>query len=215
MKPRVAPLLVLALTWGLCTGAVGACNLFRPATPAGGGAGVFVRTNYTDPDSLLATMALGLDAKAQGNGPDAYIGALGTADNGGVFSATFDPAVIINVGLTVAPSWGLDEERRFFGGFVGLRSTAYDMQWSPNPDPSVHDVIEDRHVILYRKYQVYALPTEGDAERIAIGLADLEMVSNGTRWFLVKWTDHVDPSIGVTPPAQEDKSFSARRIDYR
>jgi len=215
MKPRVAPLLLLVATWAMCTGAVGACNLFRPATPEGGGAGVFVRTNYTDPDSLLATMALGLDAKAQGNGPDAYTGALGTADNGGAFSATFDPAVVINAGLTVAPPWGLDEERRFFGGFVGLRSTAYDMQWSPNPDPSVHDVIEDRHVILYRKYQVYALPTEGDAERIAIGLADLEMVSNGTRWFLVKWTDHVDPSIGATPPAQEDKSFSARRIDYR
>jgi len=215
MRNRLAALGILALTWCASTGAIGACNLFRPAVPESGGTGVFVIVNYTDPDSTLETMARGLEAKAQGNGLDAYLGALSTpADGGAAFAASFDAAVLGVRGIPVAPAWGVEEERRFYSGFINVRSRPYDMQWSQ--DPTQNDFIEERHVILHRRYEVYALPEEGDAERIAVGYADLDLVNNGTRWFLTHWTDRVDPTVGPSPQQnEEDQSFSARRLDNR
>jgi hypothetical protein len=214
MRNRLTSGLLLALIWCAGTGAFGGCNLFRPAVPEQGGTGQIVAPNYTDPDSLLETMARGMENKAQSNGLDAYIGAFSTSASGGVdFAATFDQAVL-NARNETAPAWGVEEERRFYSGFVqNLRSQPFDMQWSP--DPTQNDFIETTHVILHRRYQVYALPQEGDAERIAVGYADLDMVLNGTRWFLTRWTDHVDPTVGVSPQNQEDQSFSARRLDNR
>lgn len=215
MRNRLTLVLLLTLVWCASTGAFGGCNLFRPAVPEQGSGGVFVVVNYTDPDSALETMARGLEAKAQGNGLDAYIGALSTPTSGGTaFAATFDPAVP-NARNEPAPSvWGVDEERRFYSRFVqDVRSQPFDMQWSP--DPTQNDFIETTHVILHRRYQVYALPQEGDAERIAVGYADLDFVYVGTRWFLTRWTDHVDPAVGASPENQEDRSFSARRLENR
>ena len=99
MRNRLTLSLLLALVWGASTGAFGGCNLFRPAVPEQGGGGRIVPVNYSDPDSLLDTMARGVEDKAQSNGLDAYIGALSTPISGGTaFAATFDPAVLSEIG---------------------------------------------------------------------------------------------------------------------
>lgn len=211
MRRRLIPLAILVLAWCASTGAFGGCNLFRPAVPEQSQGGDPVPIDYTDPDKVLETMRLGLEAKAHVNGLDAYLGALSTPSAGGVaFTATFDPAV-----LSAHPNhptgWAVEDERRFYSGFITLRQNPYSMVWSQNP--SRNDFIEAQHVILYRRYQVYASSDIGD-ERIAVGFADIDMVNNGSRWFVTRWTDTVDPDIGPSPQNQEDQSFSSRRLNY-
>ncbi|MGH7743143.1 MAG: hypothetical protein ACRENS_14110, partial [Candidatus Eiseniibacteriota bacterium] len=138
---NLAPLGLLLLVWLASIGALGMCDLFKPATPESGGTGTLVLTNYSDPDSTLSTMARGIAAKT--NGTDAYMGGIAdTVRDLHVFRTAFDQAVLQRYnsipGAQVVPDpWG-SQERTFFFNFIQYKANAaYTMTWAPdnfNPD---------------------------------------------------------------------------------
>src|SRR6185503_14364939 len=84
----------LGFAW-LALGAFsGGCDgLFRPATPEPPSSSTPVTTDYSDPDATLETLALGLEAKAQNGGTEAYLGAFADErTDERTYHAFFDPA---------------------------------------------------------------------------------------------------------------------------
>jgi len=77
------------------------------------------------------------------------------------------------------------------------------------------DEINAADAVLYRKYEVYAISADGNTtSRIAVGLADLffrKISSN--RWVIIRWQDHVDPTVGANPSDTDQLSMGARRLE--
>ena len=214
--------LVLALCWFALAGAFfGGCDgLFRPAKPEGPALGVTpIRLVYSDPDSTLATMALGIEAKGRNNGRDAYLG--GLADSTGpetpAFHQFFDPFVLDNCrnspGCVLPPDdWNLLLESPFYGWFSSLRNEEYDLQWIDDPTHPPTDDDANGIKIRSRKYVVTTLESH---TIIAQGFADLTFrLSAQGKWQIARWNDRVDPDVGVTPSGQQF-SLGARRIQSR
>lgn len=221
IKRQVAMLGLLLLAWLASTGSIGMCDLFRPATPEAGGTGTLVVTNYTEPDSTLATMARGMAAKS--NGTSAYMGGIAdTVRDLHIFRTVFDQAVLARYNslpgaLQPPDPWG-DQERTFFFNFIQYKaSAAYSMTWDIdtfNPD-SPHDpnaTVELRHKI----YQVTAKQSDGSIAIIAVGYAELLFVKTGAgRWVIAVWSDHVDPVYGVNPANPDQVCLGWRRLNLR
>jgi hypothetical protein len=218
---RVAPRLgLLALAWLAATGEVGVCPLFRPATPEQGGTGTIIPTDYTDPDSTLATMARGIAGK--GEGIDAYMGGIAdTVRDVHLFRAFTDPAVESRYlstpgALPIPVPWSTDNERHFFSAFVTYRKTAYTMIWGPDQFNPVDDLGSDL-ATLHRHYLITTRLTDGSDLVIAVGYVDLLMVrTTAGRWVVVIWNDRVDPAFGgADPPNPEQVAYSWRRLTQR
>ena len=208
MRRLVPHLGLLAVAWLVTTGAVGACDLFRPAVPERGGGGVIVLTNYTDPDSTLATLARGLASK--GDGRDAYMG--GIADpvrDARSFEATFDPAVLARYNsrpgaLPVPSPWSTKEEGTFFSSFAQYKTTPYAMVWGPDNNNPIDDKTGDPRLI-HRSYQV-TTQLSGATQIIAVGFADLTFTPTPSgRWVILRWQDRVDPAFGGANPSNPEQ----------
>jgi hypothetical protein len=220
MKRRLPLLVLLALAWLAATGEVGVCKLFRPASPETGGTSSLVLTNYTQPDSTLATMARGIKAKV--NGTDAYLGGIAdTSRDGRAFRAGFDPAIVARYtsqagSLPIPDPWSTDLERTFFFNFVQYRSTPYTMTWAPDPANPLDDLGPDAAVI-HRAYLVTTHQDDGTDPTIAVGFADLFFVRTAAgRWVIVGWGDRVDPAAGGANPSDPEKvCFGWRRLNLR
>lgn len=220
LKRRAPRLALLALAWLAASGHVGMCELFRPATPEQGAAGIVVLTNYTDPDSTLATMARGLGAK--GDGRDAYMGGVAdTARDARSFRALFDPAVVARYNAQPGATggwdpWTGDLERTFFFNFVQYKTTPFTMTWAPDEFNPTDDRQPDT-ALLHRYYHVTTRLSDGSDLLIAVGYADLQFVRTvGGRWVIVIWTDRADPaSGGANPSNPEQVPLGWRRLTLR
>ena len=215
--PRFA---LLALAWLAATGHVGMCDLFRPATPERGGTGNVILTNYTDPDSTLATMARGMAAKADGR--DAYMGGVAdTIRDSRSFTATFDPAVLAryNSQPNAVPGydpWTTDLERTVFLNFIQYKSGEYAMTWGPDTFNPIDDRQPDS-AVLHRSYQITARLDPTTTLIIAVGYADLTFVRTASgRWAITRWDDRVDPAYGGANPSNPDQvPYGWRRLTQR
>lgn len=193
---------------------VAGCGLFEPTSPEVGSTGEVLLANYSDPESCLAYMALGVERK-DNVGLTAYIGALADSASDGVgFHAFFDAAVW-NAYTGIKPDdWTLSyEETQFYPAFIALRSDSYDMRWLPDEQHPLDETIDSDHVILHRKYEVYALSTN-ESLLIAVGFADLYFTRvSASRWVLTRWQDRVDPDIGVNPADEMWRTFGYWRLN--
>jgi hypothetical protein len=210
-RPRRV-LLALALLAALLAG----CDLFRPARPeVGTSGGTGFLPNYSDPESCLYYMAVGIGRKDR-VGQDAYLGALADSTKLKVgFHALFDPAVWNAYSGTKPADWDLDHEaQQFLPAFINLFSDPYEMVWGEdqsNPHPIYPD---PDHVILFRHYEVRALrQAQGDSLLIAVGYAELTFAHVQGRWAMIQWKDKVDPDIGALPVNPLQQSFSYRRLN--
>jgi hypothetical protein len=220
MRRRLPYLGLLLLAWLAATGEVGVCPLFQPATPEQGGGGVIIPTNYLDPDSTLATLARGMNAKA--NGRDAYMGGIAdTTRDGRSFRANFDPSVVARYNAQPGAvggwdPWGTDLERQWFFNFVQYKSGAYTMTWGPD---TFHPA-DDRGVdvaLLHRSYKITSLQSDGSNLIIAVGYADLFFLRNASgRWVILRWDDRADDAYGgANPPNAEQVPLGWRRLTQR
>jgi hypothetical protein len=185
---------------GLLALPLAGCGLFQPTSPEVGDSGTTLLPSYADPESCLKYMAVGIEYK-DNVGLTAYIGALADSAGDGVgFHAFFDAAVW-NAYTGVKPDdWDRGyEETQFYPAFIALRGDPYDMEWLPDEDNPLDEVVDDDHVILHRRYQVHALSTN-ESLLIAVGYADLYFTRlSASRWALTRWQDRVAPDIGVNP----------------
>ncbi|MBI1799570.1 MAG: hypothetical protein HYR73_07750 [Candidatus Eisenbacteria bacterium] len=215
--PRIA---ILVLAWLSATGEVGVCPLFRPATPEQGGTGTLVHTNYSLPDSTLATLARGVAAKV--NGTDAYMGGIAdTTRDHHLFRAFFDAAIVArytsNPNAQPVPNpWNTDLERTFFFNFVQYKSLDYKMTWASDVSNPIDDLGPD-FATLHRSYQVTNRLSDGTDAIIAVGYADLFFVHTSSgRWVIVNWVDRVDPAFGgANPPNPDQICIGWRRLNLR
>ena len=222
MRGRGGGLAILALAWLASTGAVGACKLFRPASPEQGGAGVLVLTNYSDPESTLVTLARGMAGKT--NGLAAYSGGIAhLARDGQAFIATFDPAVLARynslpgANLPTGP-WDEVYEDTFFFNFIQYKKSAeYSLVWGPDQFNPIDPPRGADAALLHRSYKVTARLSAGSNLIIAVGYADLSFVlTPASRWVIVGWQDRVDAVYGGANPGNPDEvSLGWRRLNLR
>jgi len=204
---RLALLLFLAVIPG--------CDLFKPATPEPPTSNVLL-TNFTDPDSVLATVRRAIEAKGQANSTEAY--ALAFADSvrsdgvtplDGIEFHAFVSAEIrarFPADFTVI-DWTSDREQLFYSQLIRVSNAPYTMRWTrddahPDEQPS-----ED-HVILHRKYLVQT--ATADSIAVAQGIADLYLSllpSGSTRWVIYRWDDRVNPDA-----PQASQTYGERRL---
>jgi hypothetical protein len=222
MRARLSLTGILALAWLATTGAVGVCGLFRPASPEKGGVGVLIPTNYSDPDSTLATLARGIAGK--GNGLAAYSGGIAdTTRDARSFTATFDPAVLSRYnslpGAVKPPDrWDEVYERTFFFNFVQYKKNAdYTLKWAQDQFNPIDPPRGPDSALLHRAYIVTAHLSDGSDQVIAVGYADLSFtLTAASRWVIVGWQDRVDPAYGGANPGNPDQvSMGWRRLNLR
>jgi hypothetical protein len=167
--------------------ATGCSSYFRPADPELP-SGESILANYDDPESTLATLQRGIEAKAAGS--VAYFGGLAesTSTQTPRFRAFFDPVDKIEYEATShlpAPSdWGLPEERNFFANLSRLRSDPYRWVWSDVPGEP-----DDRpNNLFHRAYRLIA--DDGQAGvPLAAGIADLTFANVNGKWVITRWND--------------------------
>jgi hypothetical protein len=219
-RRRVPSLIFLAATWLVSTGALfGGCDgLFRPAVPEAPSSVEPVRTNFSEPDSTLATLARGLESKGQNNGSQVYLEAL--ADDpaaGSVFRAYFDltdSLLFAQSGGTV-PSWGKSNESFFFSQIVqDVRPTdTFRMTWEPDLE-NPRDDFTDTEATIHRRYVLHADAEGGSSIIIAVGYADLLFYrSTEGKWLIVRWSDRRDPA--ADPDDVNQITLGARRLELQ
>ncbi len=191
------------------------CGLFKPDVPEGSGGNIYEK-HYETPDSTLASMAIALEAKGDGNAKDVYAGALAdtlpTGSDPRAFHAFFDievyrqqPAPIVG-----PDGWDRQHELDFYDRLSAYLPYVYDMTWIKGPgevDPPLTGTITDA---FRRSYVLRAIHTGGN-DTIAIGTADLYFVRSGTNWLLFRWDDQADRTPGANP--DQHRSFSYRRLN--
>ena len=218
---RIAALVMLACLAG-GGGLLGACtNPFAPRNPEPPSQGS-LRTNYTEPDSTLGTMALAIEAKAGGNALSAYLGALADSiPDGQDFFAYFDGAAAARwqnvTGRQLPDVWGVDLEERFFNHLPSLSAQrAYDFAWLEDVEHPNDEDLASGQKLLHRQYLLLAVPEGlGAPDTLAIGFADLTFIKSRTadKWVISRWQDRVDPAAGANPANTSHLSFSARRLE--
>jgi hypothetical protein len=199
---------------GLLALLLAGCGLFRPTSPEVGATGEALLANYSDPESSLKYMAIGIGRK-DNIGLDAYIGALADTTTDGVgFHATFDAAVWNAYSGIKPDDWDLDhEETQFYPAFAALRSEAYRMEWLPDSIHPIDERPDDTHRILHRQYRVWAVGAT-DSLIIGIGFADLYFTSvSSSRWALTRWDDRVASYVGVNPANEMWRTFGYWRLN--
>jgi hypothetical protein len=192
----------------------GCYNPYKPATPERPIDGIVVLEDYTEPDSVLDTIERCFAAKS--DGATAYLNALGTG-----FVATHAVEVVNRyeaAGGVAPPEWNLGYERtNLFPYMSALRSEDYKMRfYRDNTLPADDDNRTSGNVLYHRYYTLTTMREDGSvADTIAIGIADLTLQLDGTRWALSRWVDtfRPDAGIGVNPVNTNLQSMGARRLD--
>jgi len=196
---------------------IGCVNPFEPADPEPpSGAGV--PENFETPEDLLLTVELALSDKSP-NGADAFLHAMAesTAVGDRAFRAFYDPGVKslwLSVPTRIAPEpWDITLERGLHSYLTTVRLQAeYTFQFTAD-NVSQIDVIAPDTALVHRKYTLYASVSGGEDEVIAVGFCDLSLEFENNRWFIFRWNDRVDPSIGVNPADTDQRTFSWRRLE--
>jgi hypothetical protein len=177
--------------------------------------------SYAAPESCLRAMQIGIERK-DAIGASIYLEALAdTARDGRGFHAFFDPLELYLYsagGGTVPPDWGPGHESLFIEVFFRSYPDPYVMQWLEEPGyPIANEVNDGETAVLHRRYMVWARrQADGESRLIAVGYATLVFARiSASRWALVRWEDHVDPTIGVLPADPDQRSFSYRRLFSR
>jgi hypothetical protein len=207
------PLLtVLALSGAGCT------NPFEPATPEPPDPGG-VPEDFSSPERLLATMELAIEDKGSSTGRLAWANAMADSTAPGTrnFVANHDPDVLSAwvLGSPVPPPspWTLYEERRFYDKFVTVYPKEYTMTFSKDDTSPLDDIKEaSGTATLYRRYNVTA-KTSSSTAVIAIGFVELVLVKYDGRWWVLRWGDRLDETIGVDPADSDNRTFGWRRLD--
>lgn len=208
----VLPLLVL----GAALAMLGGCRLFEPEVAEPPGTGSSILTNFSEPESTLATVSRAFAARV--SGADTYLDCLANTDELG-FSAVFDPAVLATFTGQPPSGWDISYERAFYDHFDDKFSGRDSLAWreiddDPDPDPDPNQ--PDRRV-LNRKYEAWEIKRSTDGtvthRRMAVGYATLTFARAAGRWVILVWNDRVDPTVGVNPLEDDDRTFSWRRLE--
>lgn len=211
--PRLA-----ALTLAAALLAAGCTNPFSPADPEAPTAGGVV-SNFSSPDKVLDTIAEAISAEA--GGAVAYGDALADSTTGSTpfgFYAVPDPLAL----TTWRQSSGRDpydvgdvrHEKLFFADLLTvLDSFDYTFVFAEDTNSPNDDIdLSNGTALLHRYYILQA--TKGSIEEIiAVGYADLYLRKYNGRWWLVRWDDRIDPTIGVNPVNLYNRSMGWRRLD--
>ena len=200
----------------------GCRNPFRPAEPEppASQSQNTVYVDYATPQGVWATVVEAVIAKAQGNGPSAYIGAFAdTATQDYGFHVDFDPQVVQErdqAGKSV-PVWTRDLEKTFYVYLTGLRNpqTAlpygeYSMGWVPDAP----DEVDETAGVATLRFK-YTLTATDDGTQIGLGHAELTLryLSSASRWVITRWVDRLDQTVDGGPTDTGHLSFSRLRID--
>ena len=196
----------------------GCTNPFEPAKPpASSGAGVV--EDYSTSKKLLDTIAAAMAAKS--DGASAYINAFADSTTAGDlygFHAFHDQSVIDlynqTAGHNAPTDWNKTLERQFFSYFMGVEhpTFAFTLVWQKDPSQPIDEDGSDR-ALLHRTYALEAT-LNNLQETIMIGRCDLYLYKNGPRWYIYRWQDRVDPSIGPNPQVNKDElSWGQRRLE--
>jgi hypothetical protein len=191
----------------------GCVNPFRPATPeASTGKGVVA--NYTTVEKLLQTLREAIQDKSA-SGRSAYNGALADSVALGTraFYATPDPAVR-NLYTNPTEPWDIGLEKRFYDYLIAVVQTfTYNFQWTTDTTSPSDFTDEAAGLALYhRHYELQAISPDGDPKTIAIGYADLYLQRLNGRWYLYRWEDRIDPTVGVVPADASERSMGWQRL---
>jgi hypothetical protein len=219
-RPRPARLASLALP--VLALVLGACaNPFKPAIPEDPtGAGTPVIEDFRTPEALLQTVAEAIQSRGS-NGATAYLRAFAESTVAGdrAYRGFYDGAVKANwqsaTQLTAPEPWDVSLERNVHTQLSGIRPTfEYSFRWDPDPDsPSDDDPAVSDTVQYHRKYRLFAAPTDGNPETIAIGFVDVSMQKKDGRWSIYRWHDRVDPDVGVNPASTDERTMSWWRLE--
>lgn len=197
---------------------LGCVNPFKPADPEPP-SGDAVPEKFGTIEDLFDTIAKALENRHT-SGADAYLHALAESTTAGnrAFRAFYDPAVKqiwLSDPRHIAPEpWDITLERRLPSYLATLRpqAGAYLFQWGTDNGSPQDDIGPDT-ALVHRTYQLLASTASGDPEIIAIGIADLSLQFNGTRWSVFRWNDRVDPKVGANPANPDHRTFSWRRLE--
>ncbi len=206
----------LPLLGVLALGSAGCVNPFTPATPESP-IGNSVVEDYSTPDKLLSTLIAGMNDKGP-SGRLAWTNAMAdsTDANTRAFYAFHDPLVLSAWTLsspTPPPDvWDLDLERQFYDKFVARYSGDYQMLFGPDNDSPSDEPGTDTW-LLHRRYFIYSVETNGQQATIAQGYVDLYLVKYDGRWWVVRWQDRLDPTVGVDPTDQTSYTLGYRRLE--
>jgi len=217
MRKPVAGIGIALLVWTTSTGAFGQCNFFKPAEPERPHQTPIV-PDYSSPTMTLQTIARGIADKNATNGQAVYVGALAdslpTGTDGRAYHAFFD-----STDLARHQSWDPNRdynrtlEGTFYGDFVQLRTTPYEMTWEVF-EPHGNDTGSASDSLLHRQYKVYQV-ISGSRRLIAIGVADLYFVKSPAavnRWVITRWQDFRSPD--ARPDiSQDEATLGSRRLD--
>jgi hypothetical protein len=221
IPPHLRRWMSLGLAWLTLGAFSGGCDgLFRPAIPEQPTSSTPISTDYSEPDATLQTLALGLEAKGQNGGTEAYLGAFADERvDGRPYHAFFDAAdsaLRVQSGGTVTP-WTLAREQTFYAKFINNIHPSHPlhMVWqldesNPDGDPTTPDRT------IHRKYTVFAiLPDTTLAPAVvASGFADLTFyLSPQQHWVITIWNDRIDPVNGVNPDDPERLTIGRRRLE--
>jgi hypothetical protein len=177
---------------------LGGCEWFRPADPEPPAPGDSIVPDYSDPNSVLETIALAVANKGRANGQAAYAGAFAdTAVDARGFHAFFDPQTVNRMeqrGVVVPADWDHDDEESFYSRLVTLpavpANSTYLMKWEEDVSQDEDD-IQPETARLYRRYTIEAISDEGaEVLTVSLGLVTLDLVKlSSTRWAIVSWRD--------------------------
>jgi hypothetical protein len=192
--------LALGLAWLTLAAFSGGCDgLFRPATPELPTNSTPIPTDYSDPDATLETLALGLAARGQNGGTEAYLGAFADdRTDGVVYHMFYDPADSADhAQFGGVPLWTLTLEQAFYQRFYNNFGGNFRMIWrvdeaNPDGDPSTPERT------IHREYTVFTFPPEDstDVHVISNGFADLTFfLTPQGHWVIETWSDHIGPPI--------------------
>lgn len=199
--------------------ALGGCEWFRPADPEPP-RGSSIVPNYSEPDSVLETMARAVGNKGRTNGQAAYLGAFAdtTVDQTRGFHAFFDPQTVNRMaqrGIVIPDDWDHDDEESFYSRLVTLPSvpanSEFVLQWTEDVSQG-EDEVTPETARLYRKYTITAITQESaDLISVALGLVTLDLVKlSGTRWAIVTWQDREWPGANLE---NGEISLGQRRLE--
>lgn len=210
----------LALAIALLAVSSGCTNPFKPGTPEAP-SGQMPVENFTTPEKLLTTIESAISA--EGDGAQAYGDALADSTTGDTpfgFYAVADPGVLINwragsLGREPFDPGDIRHERLFYSNYLitVLESFDYAFVWDTDTHSPNDDIGADT-ALLHRRYLLQATSLDGSIEKlIAVGYADLTLKKHNGRWWLARWEDRVDPTIGITPADLFNRTMGWRRLD--
>jgi hypothetical protein len=186
------------------------------------------REGHGSPASLLETIARAIEAKSSA-GARAYLQAFSDPSSGlgeRLFRAIYDPGVKAgweaSSGFPAPEPWDIAHERSLPRELNEIRPlSTYHFSWQVEPGQGTEPFLEREEfgadtAEVHRRYLLVAVaptaPAGAAGDTIAIGSCELSLERARGRWTIYRWTDHVDPSVGVNP-SSDARPFSFWRLE--